>query len=78
MDEEFQKFLKDLNIHSGGSDGFENVEKYLSLDFAIDSKDFPNYSAIKEEAVRERLDDIRVFRTQMNDLVKLLLPDRRK
>ena len=30
------------------------------------------------EAVRERLDDIRVFRTQMNDLVKMLLPDRRK
>ena len=30
------------------------------------------------EAVRERLDDIRVFRTSMNELVRMLLPDRRK
>ena len=63
---------------AGEGEEFENKKRILHEIFRPIDLDELAISESAVEAVRERLDDIRVFRTQMNDLVKMLLPDRRK
>lgn len=61
---------------AGEGEEYENKKRILSLIFRpIDLEDLtiPESSII---TVREALDDISVFRTSMNELVKVLVPDR--
>ncbi len=46
---------KDLPGSSGGSASLDKITTYLSLDYDLDTKDFPDYSFIEEESVRETL-----------------------
>ena len=76
--EEFNAQRADMeNEIAGEGEEYENKKRILKKVFMpIDL----NEIRITEEAVkkvREKLDDIRIFRTSVNDLVKLLLPDRR-
>ncbi|MBR1822594.1 MAG: hypothetical protein IJ779_00010 [Ruminococcus sp.] len=66
------------NEIAGEGEEYENKKRILHEIFRPIDLGEIEISESAVEAVRERLDDIRVFRTQMNDLVKLLLPDRRK
>lgn len=66
------------NEIAGEGEEYENKKRILHEIFRPINLGEIEISESAVEAVRERLDDIRVFRTQMNDLVKLLLPDRRK
>lgn len=61
---------------AGEGEEYENKKRILSLIFRpIDLEDLtiPESSII---TVREALDDISVFRTSMNELIKVLVPDR--
>ena len=46
---------KDLPGSSGGSASLDKITTYLSLDYDLDTKDFPDYSFIGEESVQETL-----------------------
>ena len=46
---------KDLPGYSGGSASLDKITTYLSLDYDLDTKDFPDYSFIGEESVQETL-----------------------
>ena len=55
-DEEFQKRLKESPLfQTADPDSLQRMEKYLSLDYKIDERVFPDYSVIGDETVRERL-----------------------
>ena len=53
-DKDFQERLKEA-VPAVDPTPLKNIEKYLSLDFDIDEKDFPDYSIIKDDDVRARL-----------------------
>jgi len=64
------------NEIAGEGEEYDNKKRILSLIFRpidLEELTIPNASI---RAVREALDDISVFRTSMNELVKMLLPDR--
>ena len=61
---------------AGEGEEFDNKKRILSIIFEPIDLDELTISDSKIHAVREALDDISVFRTSMNELVKMLLPDR--
>ena len=53
-DKDFLERLKEV-VPSSNPASLKRIEKYLSLDFEIDDKVFPDYSVIKDDDVRARL-----------------------
>ena len=53
-DKDFQERLKEA-VPGADPKSLKRIEKYLSLDFEIDEKIFPDYSVIKDDDVRARL-----------------------
>jgi len=61
---------------AGEGEEYDNKKRILSLIFRPIELEELNISDEKISAVRDALGDISVFRTSMNELVKMLLPDR--
>jgi len=53
-DKDFQERLKEV-APGADPESLKRIEKYLSLDYEIDEKIFPDYSVIKDDDVRARL-----------------------
>ena len=53
-DKEFLERLKEV-IPASNPESLKRIEKYLSLDFEIDEKIFPDYSVIQDEEARAHL-----------------------
>ncbi|WP_037292763.1 hypothetical protein, partial [Ruminococcus flavefaciens] len=78
--------LKDLNRQreameneiAGEGEEYENKKRILSLIFRPIDLDELTISEEKIEIVRSELFDLSVFRTSMNELIKILLSDRRE
>lgn len=43
------------DVGEGAPDAIRKIESYLSLDYDIDSRSFPDYALVADETVRERL-----------------------
>lgn len=82
LEEQIRDFNKQRialeNEISGEGDEYENRKRILEKIFRPIDLDEIKISEKAVSEVREKLDDIRIFRTSLNGLVKLLLPDRRK
>ena len=75
---EFNKQREDMEDEiAGEGEEHANKKRILHEIFRPIELDELTISESAVEAVRERLDDIRVFRASMSELVNMLLPDRR-